>query len=375
VRSFLIVFQSNGCLTCTGTDRIPVTDGVFDINYGNDPTLRLALVRLQELASSDFPYGNLVQVSEKFMSKKTGEIDTVEIPMPAAPADEGAPPTDSALVRVDLAALSHQGLVRPNNEDHYLVARFGRTMERLLTNLPAHQLPDRSDEVGYTLLVADGMGGAAAGELASQLAISTLVDLALRTPDWIFGTSDRLSERVERRMAERYRQVDAALREEAEADPKLHGMGTTMTLACSLGSRLVIGHIGDSRAYLFRNGALHQLTRDHTLVQSLVDAGVITAEQAAKHPHRHVLTRSLGGNARQLEGDFQHVSLADNDQLLICTDGLTDMVDNREVASVLMSAASVNEVCDTLVALALKNGGKDNVTVLIARYHIPAEAM
>jgi PPM family protein phosphatase len=334
----------------------------------------MALVRPQELASGDFPYGNFVQVSEEAMSKQSGERDTVEILTPAAPADEGAPPTGSALVRVDLAALSHQGLVRPNNEDHYLVARFGRTLERLLTNLPAHQIPDRSEEVGYSLLVADGMGGAAAGELASQLAISTIVDLALRTPDWIFGTGDRLSERVERRMAERYRQVDAALREEARADPRLFGMGTTMTLACSLGSRLVLGHIGDSRAYLFRDSALHQLTRDHTLVQSLVDAGRVTAEQAAQHPYRHMLTRSLGGNAYQLEGDFQHIELADNDQLLICTDGLTDMVDTREVASVLNSAATANEACDTLVKLALKQGGKDNVTVVLAHYRIPQSA-
>jgi serine/threonine protein phosphatase PrpC len=305
------------------------------------------------------------------MNRKSGEGDTVEIPMPVPPPDAGAPPTDSALVRVDLAARSHQGLVRPNNEDHFLVLRFGRTLERLLTNLPDHQVPVRSEEVGYGMLVADGMGGAAAGELASQLAISTLVDLALRTPDWIFGTGEQLSERVERRMAERYRQVDAALREEAESDPRLAGMGTTMTLAYSLGARLFIGHIGDSRAYLFRDGALHQLTKDHTLVQSLVDAGALTAEQAAKHPYRHMLTRSLGGNARQLEGEFQHIELADNDQLLICTDGLTDMVATGEIASVLKSAVSANELCETLVALALKNGGKDNVTVVSARYQIP----
>jgi PPM family protein phosphatase len=320
------------------------------------------------------PGGNFAQGSEDAMNKKSEASDTVEIPIPAAPSDDGVPPTNSALVQVDLAALSHQGLVRPNNEDHYLVVRFGRTLERLLTNLPDHQVPQRSEEVGYSLLVADGMGGAAAGELASQLAISTLIGLALRTPDWIFGTGEHLSERVERRMAERYRQIDAALREEAEADPRLTGMGTTMTLACSLGNLLVVGHIGDSRAYLFRGSALHQLTRDHTLVQSLVDAGQITAEQAAKHPYRHVLTRSLGGNACRLDGDFQHVTLADNDQLLICTDGLTDMVDTATVASVLGSAVTANEVCDTLVTLALKNGGKDNVTVVSARYRIPQSA-
>src|SRR5207248_2522417 len=108
----------------------------------------------------------------------------------------------------------------------------------------------------------------------------------------------------------------------------LAGMGTTMTLACSLGASLVIGHIGDSRAYLFRGGKLHQLTRDHTWVQALMDLGELTAEDAARHPMRHVLIRSLGGKERNVEGDFQRAWLAEDDQVLLCTDGLTNMVDD-----------------------------------------------
>jgi PPM family protein phosphatase len=306
------------------------------------------------------------------MGKKATDQDTVETPMPVAAPVSGAPPTNSAQIEVDVGALSHQGLVRPNNEDHYLVVRFGRTLERLLTNLPDDQIPQQSDEAGYALLVADGVGGSAAGEVASELAISTLFRLALHTPDWIFGTGEKLSERVERRMAERYRQVDATLREESEANPRLSGMGTTMTLATSIGSRLIVGHIGDSRAYLYRDNELHQLTKDHTLVQSLVDAGQVPHDQVAKHPYRHVLTRLLGGHTGRLEGDFRHIDLVDNDQLLICTDGLTDMVKTAEIVAVLGSKTSANEKCDTLVKLALKNGGKDNVTVVVASYRIPA---
>jgi protein phosphatase len=305
------------------------------------------------------------------MANKSADHDTVETPMPAANPPPGSPPTNSAKVEVDLGALSHQGLVRPNNEDHYLVARFGRSLETLQTNLPSDQVPTRSDEVGYAMMVADGVGGSAAGEVASQLAITTLVELTVRTPDWIFGTGERLSERVERRLAERYRLVDAALREEAEDNPRLHGMGTTMTLAASLGNCLVIGHIGDSRAYLFRDNALHQLTKDHTLVQSLVDAGQVTPEQVAKHPYRHVLTRLLGGQSGRLEGEFRHVELLDGDQLLLCSDGLTDMVNSRDIAAVLAGADTAPKKCDELVERALKNGGKDNVTVVLAAYRIP----
>ncbi len=293
--------------------------------------------------------------------------DTTEYPTldPSAPAPW--PQTGSANVQVDLGAASHQGLVRSGNEDHYLVARFGRSLETLLTNVPAEHIPKQVEEVGYALLVADGMGGAAAGEVASRSAISTLISLVLETPDWILSTGERDVERVLRRMEERYTRVDAALHDQGRDDANLAGMGTTMTLAASLGSTLVLGHVGDSRAYLYRGGQLHQLTRDHTIVQALVDIGSLRPDQAARHPFRHVLTHSLGAGER-LRGDFQQASLADNDQLLLCTDGLTEMVSPAAIAAVLGRSATADEACQTLVALALENGGRDNVTVVLARY-------
>jgi protein phosphatase len=305
------------------------------------------------------------------MKDGTHDKDTVEIPIEAVAPREPWPQSDTAQVQVDVAALSHPGLVRDNNEDHYLVLRFGRTLETLLTNLAADQLPARSDEVGYCLVVADGIGGAAAGELASQMAITTLVSLILNTPDWILSSDEPGIRQVIGRMAERYRRIQAALRYQGSGDPELAGMGTTMTLACSMGARLVLGHIGDSRAYLFRRGELCQLTRDHTLVQSMIDQGQLTAEQAATHPWRHVLTRSLGAAGDNFEGDFDSAWLADGDQLLLCTDGLTDMVDSAGIASVLREAASSKDGCQALVDAALNNGGQDNVTVVLARYGLP----
>jgi protein phosphatase len=161
--------------------------------------------------------------------------------------------------------------VRPNNEDHFLISRFGRFLETVQTNLPADTVPPRSEESGYGMVVADGMGGCAAGEEASRRAITSLVNLVLHTPDWILRLDEEpLPKEVLRRAAERYEQVNQTLAEEAQGDPGLSGFGTTMTMAWTLGRQLFVAHLGDSRAYLLRQGRLQQLTRDHTLVQELV---------------------------------------------------------------------------------------------------------
>jgi protein phosphatase len=297
--------------------------------------------------------------------------DTVKIPAAKALGQPLGPETGSARVQVDIAAQSHQGLVRSANEDHYLLLRVGRTLETLGTSLPSEQVPARAEEVGYGLLVADGVGGAAAGETASRLALSTLVGLILHTPDWIMSDEAQDAERVMQRFADRYRRVHAVLLEGGLGDPNLAGMGTTMTLAASLGASAVIGHIGDSRAYLFRGGKLHRLTRDHTWAQTMVDLGQLSTEEAARHPMRHALVRSLGGRQGDVEGDFHRAWLADGDHLLLCTDGLTNMVDDVAIGSLLGSAPSSKEACQALVAAALDKGGKDNVTVALARYQFP----
>jgi protein phosphatase len=297
--------------------------------------------------------------------------EDAELPVPGAPPETGWPETGSSRVVVDLAAVSDRGLVREENEDHYLVMRISRSMETLLTNLLAEHEAARADEVGYGFVVADGMGGRAAGEVASQMAIRTLVSLALHDPDWDFGISPADTTRRVERMAKRWARVQEAIRARGDREPALGRMGTTMVAAVSLGPQLVIGHVGDSRAYIFRRGHLHQLTRDHTLVQILVDLGELTPEEAATDPRRHLLMRSFSATDDACQGDFQQLTLTDGDQLLFCTDGLTDMVDNETIGSVLSRAASADEACQVLLAAALKNGGKDNVTIAVARYRIP----
>jgi PPM family protein phosphatase len=271
----------------------------------------------------------------------------------------------SAHVHAELAALSHPGKVRANNEDHYFVGRFGRSLDTLLTNLAPEFAPLPHAEVGYGLVVADGMGGVAGGEVASRYAIQDLVHLVLATPDWILDTQSPWIEEVMQRMAKRFRDIDRFINIRAAADPTLTGMGTTMTLACSLGFEMILCHIGDSRAYLFRKDQLTQLTRDMTMAQEMIDAGTIQSTQAVAARFRHVLTQCLGGPGTA-KVEVQRQSLQDGDRVLLCSDGLYDMVADTVIAETLHSTPHVQEACQKLVNHALEAGGKDNVTVVLA---------
>jgi len=279
----------------------------------------------------------------------------------------------SSLVRVDLSARSHPGHHRPNNEDHFLVTRIGRTLETLITSLPAGDVPARSEEVNYVMIVADGMGGHAAGEIASRMAISALISLALDVPDWILKVDEDHAREIKRRSRKRFQKVGAMLVERGRRDPALRGMGTTLTVARSLGRDLLIAHVGDSRAYLLRAGGLHRLTRDHTYAQLLVDTGRLAPDDVADSRHRHVLTNALGGSIESARVDTDLLRLNDGDRLLLCSDGLTDLVDDAAITDILRKATRSSDACERLVQRALDNGGRDNVTVIVAVYRIPEE--
>jgi protein phosphatase len=214
------------------------------------------------------------------------------------------------------------------------------------------------------------MGGHAGGEVASRTAIETLVDLILRTPDLILRFDQQLTERALHRLDHRFQEIKRALLDRVEDDPSLHGMGTTMTLACNLGVELLIAHVGDSRAYLFRQDHLERLTRDQTMAQYLADIGVIRLDEVATHPMRHVLTGVLGTSEGATKVDLRGLRLADGDQVLLTTDGLTEMVSEATIAGVLARGKSAAEACSALIDLALEAGGKDNVTVALGRYRI-----
>jgi len=297
---------------------------------------------------------------------KPADSDTVEVQLVRPSASAAAAALSSMQVAVDLGAATHPGLVRPNNEDSFLVSRADRSLETLLTNLPAGEIPAWAAERSYGLVVADGMGGHAAGEVASHVALRAVVEHVLATADWIMRDVAAHAGRIEERMAERFLAADESVQHEASRNPRFAGMGTTMTMAVSCGKNLFLGHVGDSRAYLLSGGELRVLTRDHSFAQALADTGDISQSQVATHRMRSVLLRHVGAGSAQ--ADICHHTLANGDQLLLCTDGLTDLVDEAPIAAILQSAPTAQAACDQLLAAALAAGGKDNITVVIARY-------
>lgn len=283
------------------------------------------------------------------------------------------PPTNSdgnwTCLDVDLGAISHQGHVRENNEDSYLVMRFGRSLENLLTNIDPDLL-DRSYFMnGYGMLVADGMGGMAGGEIASRLALTKLIELIVETSDWTLALKrQRDVTNVLERMTERFLEIDDILRKEADSDQTLRGMGTTLTVAGAMGNDLIIGHVGDSRAYLLRGDSFEQLTTDHTLAQALIDAGVASRDDPASRSMRHVLTAAVGSLGEQVDPQVQRLKLSTGDRLLLCTDGLTEAVEDEIIAQVMRESTSSQNACEALLDLALASGGSDNITVVSAHF-------
>lgn len=226
------------------------------------------------------------------------------------------------------AARSDRGLVRANNEDSvYAGARL--------------------------LALADGMGGHAAGEVASQLVIAALAPLDDDEPG-----GDLLS-----KLDAAVREGNAAIAEHVEADPDLEGMGTTLTAILFAGNRLGLVHVGDSRGYLLRDGELAQITKDDTFVQTLVDEGRITAEEAHSHPQRSLIMRALTGH--EVDPTLIMREARAGDRYLLCSDGLSDPVSQETILEAL-KLSDPGEAADRLIELALRGGGPDNVTVIVA---------
>ncbi len=299
-------------------------------------------------------------------SAKQDHIETAELLVDALEDSYVSDP--GALMKIDVAAATHRGCVRLRNEDHYLVMRFRRSLENISTNLDCGSAQTNYDLTGYGLLVADGLGGRIGGEVASRTALTKLIELIIETPDWIMGFEDHDKvEAVLERMTERFFRIDQTLKQQADDDPSLSGMGTTLTAAATLGDDIIVGHIGDSRAYLYRNKVLKQLTRDHTVAQELIDAGLSGADPAARSM-RHVLTAALGVLGTRTKPEVKRIQLRPHDQILLCTDGLTAMVDDTTIASALSDASSASSACEELVSLSLAAGGRDNVTVVVARF-------
>jgi protein phosphatase len=216
------------------------------------------------------------------------------------------------------------------------------------------------------MAVADGLGGAAFGELASMLALRTGWDIGPTAIKWSWIITEKEVEDLKERLELTFRRMDRALLDHAKVDPGCTGMGTTLTGAFTVGPEAFIAHVGDSRAYLFHAGQLTRVTRDHTLAQQCIDMGV----PITKKSWYHTLTNCIG-SGEGLFLEFHHLRLSDEDRLLLCTDGLTDMVKEEEIARMLGRHKDPQETAQVLVDMALAKGGRDNVTVVLAQYATP----
>jgi protein phosphatase len=234
--------------------------------------------------------------------------------------------------------LSDRGRVRPQNEDNWT-----------------------ADPEQGLFVVADGMGGAFAGALASKAVVETLPALVRQS----LGTMDGLPRlRARREMKKVIATLSTQLRRQTQNEPGMAGMGSTVMCVLVRGDRVLVAHMGDSRAYRLRAGRLKQLTRDHSVVQLLLDAGEIKPEEAATHPARGRLTRNVGMEGEPLP-ETRLSKLKPGDLLLLCTDGLTGMLSDRQIGKILNEAAPLETRCQNLVDAANQAGGKDNVTVLL----------
>ncbi len=232
------------------------------------------------------------------------------------------------------AAATDVGLRRKGNEDRYALA----------------------PELGF-YLVADGMGGHTAGQVASELA----AEASVRALEALQGAASSLTERLRAAVTSANRTIFQT----AQQQPEYAGMGTTIVAILSDGNRAALAHVGDSRAYLVRGGRIRQLTDDHSIVGELLRRNEISETAAREHPHRHVLTRALGVR-ETVEPDLAEITPQLGDLFVLCSDGLTGHVEDDEICKIVSDSDDQQESCDKLIDLANHRGGQDNITVVIA---------
>jgi protein phosphatase len=286
---------------------------------------------------------------------------------PSTVIDEhGNVPSDHPPFAIRSFGLSDRGQVRPTNEDQFAIVELARTMHVHQTNHPQARAKYSSHR-GHVFLVADGMGGHEAGEVASSLTVETIEEYLLNTLKRFSNLQNNEEPNALKELQAALIQADARIFAETEKHPQWHGMGTTLTLAFAVNWKLFVAHAGDSRCYFFSNGHLKQLTQDHTIVGEFVRHGILTPEGGAHHPYRHIVTNVLGGSEPGVQVELHRLDLHPGDTLLLCSDGLTEMVSDEQIALILGQEPQPQAACQRLVAEANKQGGKDNVTVIVAR--------
>jgi protein phosphatase len=272
---------------------------------------------------------------------------------------------------IELWGLTHPGKVRATNEDHFLVGSLFKQLSIWATSLPdTDQLRVSNERLGSLAMVADGVGGEAAGEEASRLALEEITQYVTQTTGCYY-VSDAQAEQFMDLLQSAAMQSHQRVVERSRANPGMRGMATTLTLWIITWPWTYLLQVGDSRYYLYRDGVLRQITRDQTMAQELIDMGVMARPAAMASPWAHVLSSSLGGE--QTAPAVTRIPATWGDVHLLCSDGLTKHVSDARIAERLASMTSVQQVCEALLQDALDGGGTDNITIIVARA-VPKEA-
>lgn len=290
----------------------------------------------------------------------------------------------SASIGLEVAGASVCGKTQVHNTDHFVAIRLGRMQETLTTSLAAADLPPRFEEYAYAMLVADGLDGDSSGGRASRFALSTLAHLAIRHGKWNVRIGPDNASDIVKQGEFLYRQVTDAVIHASRADSGLAGMATSLTALYVAGADLFFAHVGHSRAFLFRNGVLIQLTMEHSLERLISASAALrrvrlearrprVAEPAAPDSSRPG-SDALAVRTNATEIAIEHVQLWPADRLLLCTDGLTNVVREEQIADVLAGQRRPADDAQRLVDLAIANGATDSVTVLLGDYRMRSHA-
>ena len=263
-------------------------------------------------------------------------------------------------LKVEVFGRTDVGRTRDHNEDSFLVADLTRRIASLQPEVRLHEVGER----GSLFVVADGMGGAAAGEIASDLAVDTIYNHMTST--WA-DDMERTEQRFAFRLKEAVELANQRIHEYARSHPEHRGMGTTTTAAGIFQDALYITQIGDSRGYLVRKGKIVQITKDQSLMQRLVDAGELTEEEAAVSERRNIILQALGPDPN-VKVDLTRQELRKGDMLLMCSDGLSGLVPKDDMLRILTGTDDLVQACKELIDLANERGGPDNITCIIGRF-------
>jgi PPM family protein phosphatase len=277
-------------------------------------------------------------------------------------------PLSSAVV-LETAASSVCGALHSQNTDHYIAIRLGRTQETVLSSLAEFDLPPRFTEYGYAMAVADGLGDRSSGAVASRVVLSTLAHLLIRYGKWNVRVDASKLDEVTDQGEFFYRRANDAILEARRADPLLADMAASITAMYVSGSDLFFAHVGHAKGFLFRDGNLVQLTVDHTLDQDHQDGQDQRRSSRRKHDFAHELTDVLGGQAEP-RIDIEHFELFNGDRLVLCTNGLTDALNENTIAGVLALRRRPADTCQRLIELARAAHAADDVTVVVADYRL-----